>query len=333
MEICKICNKEFKNLNPIGRHLKFCHNISIKEYYDKYLKSDNEGFCLKCNKPTKIFKINKGYCKFCSNKCAQSYIEIIAKKEKTFLNNYGVKNISQDNNIKKLKTKTCNEHYGVDYPQQSKIIQDNTKLTILEKYNVNHISKNNEIILKTRQTKLNNTLNKLKLKNSKIINYSYDKHVTIFCEICNNTYILTDTTIRKRINKNIDLCPICNKKQGISFLEKEITNFIKTFYCDKIIENDKLILNGKELDIYLPKLKLAFEIDGTYWHADPRFYCATDKILNKYATTIWENDFKKDILCNNYNIKLFRIKEYDWKNDNINIKNRIKDLIEVNNKC
>ena len=36
--ICQICNKVFNSAN----HLK-THNISIKDYYDIYLKKENEG--------------------------------------------------------------------------------------------------------------------------------------------------------------------------------------------------------------------------------------------------------------------------------------------------
>lgn len=33
---CKICGKEFKAL---GTHLRYVHKISIKDYYDKFLKN------------------------------------------------------------------------------------------------------------------------------------------------------------------------------------------------------------------------------------------------------------------------------------------------------
>ena len=57
--------------------------------------------------------------------------------------------------------------------------------------------------------------------------------------------------------------------------------FFNCKICNEIIENDYKELNGKEIDIYLPDLKLGFEFDGTYWHADPRFYKENDIIEHK----------------------------------------------------
>lgn len=53
---------------------------------------------------------------------------------------------------------------------------------------------------------------------------------------------------------------------SVSNKELDILNFIKENYSGKIITNDKEILNGLELDIYLPQEKLAIEFNGLYWH-------------------------------------------------------------------
>ena len=72
---------------------------------------------------------------------------------------------------------------------------------------------------------------------------------------------------------------------------------------------------------------MGFEFDGTYWHADPRIYCATDIIAGNLATHIWENDYKKTQMCKKLDIILIRIKEYDWINFNENEKERILELL------
>ena len=69
---CKICGREFENGNYLSAHLKFEEHISGQEYYDTYLKNDNEGICLVCGKPTKYINFTRGYQKCCSQECNNS---------------------------------------------------------------------------------------------------------------------------------------------------------------------------------------------------------------------------------------------------------------------
>ncbi len=70
---CQICNKKFINL---GRHLRYC-NITSKDYYDTYVKTEKDGICLICGTPTQYQSVNDGYSKHCSHSCAQNNPEII----------------------------------------------------------------------------------------------------------------------------------------------------------------------------------------------------------------------------------------------------------------
>jgi len=63
-------------------------------------------------------------------------------------------------------------------------------------------------------------------------------------------------------------CPKCSKITTRSRAEKEILKLLKENYAGTIRHKDTSVLNGQELDIYLPELKLAFEIDGLYWHSE-----------------------------------------------------------------
>lgn len=66
--ICKICGKEFKKC--IGKHVSYTHHIMLSEYYDMfYKKTDQEGKCLVCGKPTKFYKLSYGYRQYCSTEC------------------------------------------------------------------------------------------------------------------------------------------------------------------------------------------------------------------------------------------------------------------------
>lgn len=62
---CEICKNEFKDKQHITRF----HKISLKDYYDKYLKREDEGICLCCGKETTFYNLKRGYRKCCSQSC------------------------------------------------------------------------------------------------------------------------------------------------------------------------------------------------------------------------------------------------------------------------
>lgn len=177
-----------------------------------------------------------------------------------------------------------------------------------------------------------------KLKQTPINTYSYANMVefnnnsicTCYCNKCNQNYKIHLMTLRTRKYANQELCIYCNPlEKQYSIGEKEVAKYIKTIYDGIIIENDRKILNGKEIDIYLPELKLGFEFDGSYWHADPRFYSA-DTIIEtngKTAAEIWEKDKAKELLAESLGIFIARIPEYDWIYNNEKMKVLIKDLV------
>ena len=70
---CQICGSHHKNFRKLSKHIRDNHTISIKDYYDTYLKKEKEGFCELCESPTKYLYISKGYRKTCGSKCAAIY--------------------------------------------------------------------------------------------------------------------------------------------------------------------------------------------------------------------------------------------------------------------
>jgi hypothetical protein len=66
---CCICKEEFDNNKKFAKHRLFKHNLNLKDYYDKFLKKENDGVCLICKKQTNFDKKNNSYMKTCSHKC------------------------------------------------------------------------------------------------------------------------------------------------------------------------------------------------------------------------------------------------------------------------
>jgi len=74
---CKICNITLKSYQSLSGHITKRHNISVKNYYDLYLKYKNEEMCNhhKCVNKCKFANINYGYFKYCCRTCRNRSIE------------------------------------------------------------------------------------------------------------------------------------------------------------------------------------------------------------------------------------------------------------------
>jgi len=117
-------------------------------------------------------------------------------------------------------------------------------------------------------------------------------------EIKNKTF---NTNFEKYGVKSTLQSKDCNPlfHSSISNKEKEIVEYVKSIYDGKIITSDRIILNGLELDIYIPEHNLAIEFDGIYWHNE------INKPDNNYH-------IKKTIGCEKQNIQLIHIFEDEW---------------------
>ena len=110
-------------------------------------------------------------------------------------------------------------------------------------------------------------------------------------------------------------CPKCFKdKSGV---EKELFEYIQSLLPGiEVEENNRTILNGKEIDVYIPSLKLGFEMNGLIWHSD-KFDTDKDYHLNKTE------------LASEKGVTLVHIFEDEWLLKNEICKSRIKSLLGI----
>lgn len=266
------------------------------------LNSKVKFICSCCgNESIKCFKAltTSFLCKICQNRHAQLRNNVKLKKKQTNLEKYGVENTFQSDEKKNIIKQTCLQKYGVENPHQNKEIIEKTKEICFKRFGYDVPAKAPEI--------------KQKIKNTCLEKYGVDNYVKT-----KEYKAKTHNTLLKRYSKD----SLYSSKE-----EKILYDFIKLNYNGIIIQDDRDILNGKELDIYLPDIGIAFEYDGTYWHADDRFYNENDMIRSHKVCDIWQKDKEKDLLCEEHNIKLCRIKEYDWINNNNYEKQRILDIL------
>lgn len=130
--VCQICKKEFdlsKGHRGISHHICYYHG-SLKEYYDKYLKRDCEGYCY-CGKETKFLGL-RGYTKYCCYSCSSKSLETRSKKIESYLNKYGVINPSQSGAIREKIKRTYIKNYGVDNYSKTDESRKNKRIRIIE---------------------------------------------------------------------------------------------------------------------------------------------------------------------------------------------------------
>jgi len=134
-----------------------------------------------------------------------------------------------------------------------------------------------------------------------------------------------DNIICKRCNSKVSMsidsmlsskgCVNCSQRAAISHYELELNEFINNLGFNTICNSREILGNGQEIDIYIPKKRLAIEINGLYWHSDihkPNDYHLKKKELAKENNIdlihIYEDSlidpYKKEIVYNKIRYKL-----------------------------
>ena len=262
--------------------------------------------------------------------------EFKEKVKETSLNNWGVNHYSKTDEYKEKIKNTSLERYDVDNPLKSEKVKNKIKITNFEKWGVDNYAKTNEFKVRIKETsfkkwgvssyskseeckekvKLDNiekwgvdnynksNLSKLnkKIYSNNFITYLENKVSRYKCGKGHEFEILSDNYL-KRLDHNIPLCTVCHPIGDLkSVKEKELFEFIKTIYNEKVIQSYR---DGLEIDIYLPDLNLGFEFNGLYYHSNKfkenNYHIKKTKYFKEKGIRIihvWEDDwiYKRDIL-------------------------------------
>lgn len=152
-------------------------------------------------------------------------------------------------------------------------------------------------------------LETINAQNFSIINENYindpiHRRTTLKCNICGTSFT---RNLSSGLYKNI-LCPGCNKDPHRSRLEQQLVEDIKKIYNKTIILNDKNILNGRELDIYIPEKKLGIELNGVLWHS---FGITYPNNVDKESSEKRKH-YEKYINCKRQGITLLQFTDIDY---------------------
>jgi hypothetical protein len=345
------CSKEcFKIYSEKTKSLRMAATFkAIKKKYGVNHPSQIEGFSNKVKK-TKLDRYgNENYNnrKQAEKTCDKKYgvkntmkiEDNVLKSKETKLKKYGDENYNNRNKAEK----TCNEKYGVDHHMKNKESLDKMIKTNNKKYNVDFpilLDKNKNKLKELNQEKYGSNfyfssdkhLSEVKNKKIEQLKKILDENNLVFdekkyvksrqkdknstkyiyyeitCKNCNNTF---DSTLKN----TAPICRACYPIAINSKIEMEVREFIKS---QGIIfeSNNKGLIKPFEIDIYIPDMKLAFEINGNYFHSE----IGGDK--DKYY------HISKSKLCKEKNIKLIHIFEDEWITKRDIVKNKLLQIFE-----
>ena len=130
-------------------------------------------------------------------------------------------------------------------------------------------------------------------------------------ELCKKLEI-SYTTICHNIN-NFDLKEYIQYSLDGSYQEQELKNYFKSLNIQ--CSNSWNELNGKEIDIYIPNLKLGFEYNGNYWHSE------------LFKSKDYHQE--KSLQAQEKGIQLIHIWEWEWNQKESLIKSFIKSKLGI----
>lgn len=285
----------------------------------KGIRVDNE--CKTCNK---IFQTTPSNSRvFCSGPCAQQYKGIdkswMDKRRNTCMEKYGVEVAFKSQQVQDLYKKNMMNKHGVSNPFSLKETRDKSKNTTMERFGVEYASQNKGI-----GDKISKSLKGREIDRNNFVNIKYDK-ILIYCKevdmipLFDMEYLINNKVNHVFNNKFGFKCNKCDEEtyvhlgggylptckcsnyKGYSLIEEEVIRYIgEILNIDEISLNRRDILpNRLELDIYIPTLNIAVEVNGVYWHSES---------MGKYR----DYHLYKTLKCIEKDIHLIHILDYEW---------------------
>jgi len=284
---------------------------------------------------------------------AQQSQEIREKVAKTNIERYGVECVLQHDKTKEKIKDTNIERYGNKSPSKTQYIKDKTQETIIKKYGQHH-SKIKKVQDKLTKTNIERYGVKSPLQNKEILKktiqtnierygcLSIQRHLTNF-ENHNEEYIRANF-IKNGYFLAYDFCEYFNCSwthyhitcQKYNIIERhkiethqtqnKIYDWLYSLYSDAI-NNDRKILKGKELDIYIPSKQLAIEYDGIMFHS---FGNSSYEVFNNAHLEDKNQHISKTNECEKQDIQLLHIFENEWLENKQLWQSMIKSKLGLN---
>jgi len=282
---CKICG------NPV-------------RYFNSSTKTFSEHCSIQCSRKDNTSKTKRAETKL--KKYGDAVYNNRSLAKETCLYRYGVDNAvhleetkqkisstlkSKSEELKSARHKTFDEKYGC-HPQKTQSVKQKKRQRTLSKYGVEHSTQLASVIEKIQNSKDKNyqaqyqyVIDHIKNKEKPALRTALAKETNV------SLAVITNITDRYQL-------PFKEVKIGTSVGELEIKQFLEDNGIETI-HRDRCVLNGVELDLYMPHHNLAIEFNGVYWHTEQH-----GKNKNYHLN--------KTVLCEEKGIQLLHIWDTEW---------------------
>jgi len=149
--------------------------------------------------------------------------------------------------------------------------------------------------------------------NLKLLSINYKERVVqLRCLACGHEFTRTKQAVEDyKVTKT--RCRVCNPTARTSIGQLEVFDFIKGL-GETVIAEDRTVLGGKEIDIYLPDHHLGIEYNGLYWHSELN--------TNQPKHLLWKQQF-----AFKQGVRLIHLFEDEWRDQREIVKSRLRYLL------
>lgn len=284
---------------------------------------------------------------------AENYCNVQAAK-KTNLERYGNESfLGTPERIARQREHSMRV-YGVDHHTKSAEWKENIKAVYRGRFGVDHPSSRPEVIARLKErieaegedfvlrkasTRKAQVMALRERVANKVMNEMegvFGEHVTVIdlltgrfmCGVCRKEFVMphygTNRSQPRTYPRCFDCFPINDNKDSI--IQQEFIAWMSSapecggcgIAVDEMRLNDRSALgNGKEIDLFIPRLKTGFEMNGNYWHTElhgnkPKYY-HQDKV----------------VVAAGRGIRLVHVFEDDWVKRRELVKGKIRQLLSV----
>lgn len=265
-----------------------------------------------CGNKQKFNTTKREFSKYCSNKCRfENFSDVVEIRKRTNLEKYGSTNVLSSEFGKNKIKHTLMERYGVDnYTKTDEYKKWATGRKQSDKSKSVMSEKIKRLYFDSLENKHPHCKPLFKFDEYEGVK-GYKKYKWL-CKECDNVFISSCD------NGSSPVCNFCKPPEtDLEMFVRDILikNNIEFTYADR-----NTLSSGRELDFYIPSMKIGIETNGLYWHstAGPSY--------NK------NDHINKMLECDSVGIRLISIFADEIYNKPRIVRNRLKHILNKNSR-